>query len=98
MKQREIIAWCVALIGALTLHSASADEITIDGVTWLYSVNGEFASIEKAYPSSGSLSIPSSLSWYTVKSIGRSAFEGRSGLTSVTIPSSVSSIICERIT
>ena len=52
--------------------------------------DGSYSCINRSY--SGSLSIPSSVNDYTVKSIGKYAFYKCSGLTSVTIPESVTSI------
>ena len=79
--------------------SASAIEFTVDGVR--YSVNIDNTTVTVAgYPSGskpmGDLTIPESVTYggisYPVTSIGDEAFCDCSGLTSVTIPNSVTSI------
>ena len=79
--------------------SASAIEFTVDGVR--YSVNSDNTTVTVAgYPSgskpTGNLTIPESVTYgdisYPVTSIGDEAFCDCSGLTSVTIPNSVTSI------
>ncbi|MBP5227307.1 MAG: hypothetical protein J6Z49_04230 [Kiritimatiellae bacterium] len=69
------------------------------GYTWKYLINGDTAEIYNGsshaaiYPKpTGAVTIPASLGGKTVTSIGRSAFSGYSGLTSVTIPDSVTNI------
>ena len=79
--------------------SASAIEFTVDGVR--YSVNNDNTTVTVAgYPSGskpiGDLTIPESVTYggisYPVTSIGNKAFFFCSGLTSVTIPNSVTEI------
>ena len=79
--------------------SASAIEFMVDGVR--YSVNDDNTNVTVAgYPSgnepTGHLIIPKSVTYdgisYPVTSIDNKAFDGCSGLTSVTIPNSVTSI------
>ena len=78
--------------------SASAYDVEVDGIC--YNLNSEsiFAVVTDNghYYYSGNITIPSSISVneveYPVRDIGDYAFSGCSGLTSVTIPNSVTSI------
>ena len=84
----------------LMAFAAQAYQQTVDGITWTYTVNNGYASVESgselsaAIPTetSGALTIPSNLGGFTVVGIGDYAFWDCSGLTSVTIPNSVTSI------
>ena len=65
---------------------------TVGGVTWSYTISNGVATVTGASPANGNLAIPSLLGSSPVVNIGNYAFEGCSGLTSVTIPASVTSI------
>ena len=62
------------------------------GYTCSYSVNGQIATIEKNKWATGDLVIPATINGYPVRKIGERAFYQCSGLTSITIPNSVTSI------
>ena len=68
---------------------ASAE--TLENLTYEVS-NGEAKITDCDENISGDVMIPNTLGGYPVTSIGSSAFEGCTGLTSVTIPDSVTSI------
>ena len=78
--------------------SASAYDAKIDGIYYNLNSVGKTAEVTKNVEDkySGDVVIPSSITSegqeYTVTSIGRSAFESCRGLTSVTIPNSLTSI------
>lgn len=77
---------------SLVPFAASADTETVGSVTWTYSVSNGEAIITKSSAMTGDLVIPSTLGGYPVSSIDSHAFYRCMGLTSVTIPSSVTSI------
>ena len=90
MKKLMMIA--AALAAAMM---ARADTEMVGGYTWEYRINGDTAEIYNSGSCAisprptGDVTIPSTLGGKTVTSIGDYALEGCSGLTSVTIPSSV---------
>ena len=99
MKNNSNIIKSLAFALAFTAaHASLADTCTTNGVTWTYRVvNGEaelFNYWSPVIPSSttGALEIPSTINGYPVTIIGDSAFYNCSGLTSVTIPDSVTNI------
>ncbi len=89
----------ISVVAAFALNVAFADTQIVDGIEWTYTVSNGKASCGNGYGgravpdnTKGSITIPASLGGYPVASIGSSAFDGCSGLTSVTIPDSVTSI------
>ena len=92
----------VAMLGVLFvgLRIFGAAEV-VDGITWLYEVEGSTVRIGGSLSTgpqaisistSGAITIPSRLGGKPVTSIGHDAFACCNGLTSVTIPSSVKDI------
>ncbi len=88
-------------LAALLLAShAFADTETVDGIEWTYTISDGEASVgggsssSTAVPKSttGAITIPSTLDGYPVTSIGGEAFMNCRGLTSLTIPDSVTNI------
>jgi len=84
----------LVLLAQMFTLTASAQDVEIEGICYSLSDDGSAAVIYKKY--SGDIVIPSSVTYqgkdYPVVSIDNSAFKGNSGLTSVTIPNSVTSI------
>ena len=97
MKCVKRIACCVMVF--TPLYGFSLTE-TVDGITWTYTVangvasvgGGAYSAMAVPASTSGTITIPSALGGYIVKSIEDGAFSLCSGLTSVTIPDSVTSI------
>jgi len=90
----KVILLCFCL---LLGFNAFAYDAEIDGI--YYNFSGDEATVTSgnfSYSYSGSIIIPESVTYegktYSVTSIGLSAFDGCSGLTSITIPNSVTSI------
>ena len=90
----------LALIGMMLSQIVSAERFEVNGI--YYSTSGNNAEVVQAIQAdrriyySGDVVIPSTVNYngntYNVTSIGNGAFEGCSGLTSITIPYSVTSI------
>ena len=78
----------LVLMPLLTL----ADTEVVDGISWTYHVGDGKASINGAEPSTGSITIPSTLGGCQVTYINDRAFSDCTGLTSVTIPEGVTYI------
>ena len=101
MKKLRTLA---ALMAVLCCSIASAHDFEVDGIyyniistedkTVEVTYRGSYSAYDDEY--SGNVVIPSSVIYngntYSVTSIGSSAFDGCSGLTSITIPNSVTSI------
>ena len=83
------------LLGVLFTLNVYADyRVQINGL--YYNLNSTFASVSSYNQNTGSVTIPSSVSYngidYPVRGIGEFAFSNCKGLTSVTIPNSVITI------
>lgn len=108
MKQQNIKLLLVLLISLLSVNASAHDiEVkNADGKTIYYRYINNNTELEVSYRGSSSITysneysgnvvIPESVTWngktYSVTSIGNEAFRYCSGLTSVTIPNSVTSI------
>ena len=100
MKQRFILLVSTLVLSIVFGNSASAYDVEVDGIYYYLDNTNKTAVVTYRAWSNGSYSgvivIPSSIrvnaSDYDVTAIGIYAFRNCSGLTSVTIPSSVNSI------
>ncbi|MDE6515798.1 MAG: leucine-rich repeat domain-containing protein, partial [Bacteroidales bacterium] len=89
----------VSLFTLLNILSARAYDFEVDGIYYnvLSGATNEVAVVSGEWAAySGTVVIPATVTYdgktYRVTSIGKEAFFGRTGLTSVTIPESVTSI------
>ena len=72
---------------------AYADSVSTNGYTWTYSVSGGSATINKASPLlTGDVEIPSELDGYPVVGIATNAFKGCVHLSTLIMPSSITSV------
>ena len=83
------------ILSVIFSNSASAYDVVVDGI--YYDISETTATVTKGDEKySGDIVIPESISFnnsnYSVTSIGKSAFYYCKGLTSITIPNSVTSI------
>ena len=96
---KKLIVFLFSLILSVVFStSALAYDVEIEGIYYNLNSEGKTAKVTKNWDDnySGEVIIPSSITVegqeYTVTSIGAYAFQECSGLTSVTIPNSVTSI------
>ena len=97
MKNSKLLFTLAATLAAAQLMAATE---TVDGIKWTYTVSegkasvgsGSYYSPAVSTSTTGAITIPATLGGYPVTSIGNGAFSGCSGLTSVSIPDSVTSI------
>ena len=85
-----------ALLFLCCIGTAKAEEVTIDGIKYDVVTKAKQATVIQGGNYSGDIVIPSEITYNdvvcSVTSIGRSAFRGCTGLTSIIIPNSVISI------
>ena len=75
---------------------AHATVVEVDGINYIIDQSNKTAQVTSNYELTGALCIPESISVkgtiYVVTSLGQSCFYGCTGLTSITIPNSVTSL------
>ena len=76
---------------ALTLRVAGDGMIWDEQGKWTYTVSDDVATVTSG-PTTGDVRVPATLGGHVVGAIGGGAFRGGTGLTSVTLPGSVTSI------
>ncbi len=89
---KKFLSLFLCLILLLALLPLSAPARADSSGDWEYDVYSDYTSISKYSGAGGKATIPSTLGGKPVKEIGYYAFQDCTGLTSVTIPSSVTSI------
>ena len=96
MKKRLTALMTTLILSVFFSISASAYDVEVDGIYYLTPKKNVAIVTKGDKDYSGDITIPSSIkvneSEYTVREIEESAFSDCSGLTSVTIPNSVTSI------
>ena len=92
--QRIFATLLLLAVSMLSWADEFEDKFEVDGI--FYNGAGSNATVTRTNKYSGSVTIPSTVRYgyktYSVTSIGKYAFSGRTGLTSIKIPASVTSI------
>ena len=94
MKERFTACLTTLILSVFFSISALAYDVEVDGI--YYDISETAATVARGRDYSGMIVIPESITYnnskYSVTSIGARAFDSCNGLTSVTIPNSVTSI------